>query len=210
MNAPPTPASFTVSDTAALPAHDRPRRRCPEGSLILVVEDDEDTRYVFVESLLHLGYRIVSAASGETGVRTARRLRPNAVLMDVAMPGIDGIEATHRIKADPRTRDCLVIVVTAHGAAMFEAARRAGCDAYFSKPFNAFMLDRVLRLLESPPSSRPPRPRGGVVRRCECRREFTLEAWSSLPLSGRLHVPGSSTVLELRNCPCGTSIVFQA
>jgi CheY-like chemotaxis protein len=178
--------------------------------LILVVEDDEDTRYVFEESLLHLGYRTASAASGELGVRTAQRLRPNAVLMDLAMPGIDGIEATRRIKADSRTRDCLVIVVTAHGVTMFDAARTAGCDAYFSKPFNAFALDRVLRLLETPPSSHPPRPRGGVVRRCECRREFAFEAWGSLPLSGRLHVPGSSTVLELRNCPCGTSIVLHA
>jgi DNA-binding response OmpR family regulator len=128
--------------------------------------------------------------------------------MDLAMPGMDGIEATRRIKVDPRTRDCLVIVVTAHGASMFDAARQAGCDAYFSKPFNALGLDRVLRLLESPPSSRPPRSREGVVRRCECWREFTFKAWTSLALCGRLYVPRSCTVLEMRNCPCGSSIVL--
>jgi CheY-like chemotaxis protein len=128
--------------------------------------------------------------------------------MDLAMPGLDGIEATRRIKADPRTHDCSVIVVTAQGAWMFDEAREAGCDAFFCKPFNAFALDRVLWLLNTPTDSRPWTARRPLVKRCECSRAFTLEEWFALPLCGRVHVLGCATVLEFRNCVCGSSIVM--
>jgi two-component system cell cycle response regulator DivK len=208
MNPAPTAATFSFHEAPTLPARPGSRRGPVDGRMILIVEDDADTRYIFTECLFHLGYRTASASTGELGVRAALQHRPDAVLMDLSMPGIGGIEATRRIKADPRTRNCLVIVVTAQGPSMFDRSREAGCDAYFCKPFNAFALDRVLRLLGTPGSNGPSRTRKHVVKRCECSREFTFDAWLALPLCGRMHVPASDTVLELRNCPCGSSIVL--
>jgi two-component system cell cycle response regulator DivK len=207
---------MTRSTTAAgFGHHEAPtltRRRAAGGAppLILVVEDDPDTRLIYSVSLEHLGYRTEAEASGELGVEAARRSRPEAILMDVAMPGIGGIEATRRIKSDARTRESLVIVVTAHGASMFAEARRAGCDAYFCKPFNAFALDSVLRVLttvHARPSRRDP---SAIVKRCACGREYTQGGWVALPFRGRMHTPRGGTAVELRNCVCGSSIVLPA
>ncbi len=203
-----TPASFEFHEAPTLPGGAEKRRGGTETPMVLVVEDEADTRYVFLECLSSLGYRTAFAANGELGIQAALRLHPAAILMDLGMPGMGGIEATRRIKAYPRTRDCLVIVVTAQGSSMFDTAREAGCDAYFCKPFNAFTLDSVLRMMEAPVRPRPSRGGDVVVKRCECSRTFTLEAWLALPLRGRMHVPGRNTVLELRNCLCGSSIVL--
>ena len=205
----------TSIHAATFEHHEAPtlsQRQSAGGSapLILIVEDEPDTRLIYSESLAHLGYRTVAEASGELGVEAAKRTRPDAILMDVAMPGIDGIEATRRIKADPRTRTSLVIVVTAHGTSMFADARRAGCDAYFCKPFNAFALDSVLRVLTTT-RARPGRAAPTtVVKRCACGREFTPEGWLALPLRGRMHAPRGGQVVELRNCVCGSSIALPA
>lgn len=203
-----TPAGFEFHEAPTLPELTPRRRRGAEGPMVLVVEDEADTRYVFTECLSSLGYRTESAATGELGVQAALRLHPTAILMNIGMPGIGGIEATRRIKGYPRTRDCLVIVVTAQGPSMFDRAREAGCDAYFCKPFNAFTLDDVLRMMETPHAARLSPGRDVVVKRCECSRTFTLEEWLALPLKGRMHIPGRKTALELRNCVCGSSIVM--
>jgi CheY-like chemotaxis protein len=206
----------TSIDAAAFEAHEAPtvtgwrRARAAESPLVLVVEDDLDTRLIYSECLRHLGYRTATAPSGELGIKTALISRPRAIVMDVAMPGIGGIEATRLIKADARTRACLVVVVTAHGAAMFPEARRAGCDAYFCKPFNAFTLDTVLHVLATA-RARPRRPEPtAIVKRCGCGREYTQDAWLALPLLGRMHTPGGGLVVDLRNCACGSSIVLPA
>ena len=179
--------------------------------LVLIVDDDPDTRLMYAECLTHLGYRTATEASGEKGVEAALRFRPDAILMDVAMPGIDGIEATRRIKSDARTRACLAIVVTAHGASVFPEARRAGCDAYFCKPFNAFALDSLLRVLATT-HARPARPASpmAIVKRCDCGREHTWYGWLALPLLGRMHSPRGGVAIELRNCACGSSIALPA
>jgi CheY-like chemotaxis protein len=208
MNPHRTAAGFEFHEAPTLPARTRTSKGGRGELTILVVEDDPDARCVFTECLSHLGYRTATASDGELGVRAALRLRPAAILMDLAMPGVDGLEATRRIKASPSTRDCLVIVVTAHGPSMFDAARAAGCDAFFCKPFNPFAFDRVLRLLGRPPAAAPSARRDVIVKRCECSRRYTLDAWLALPLCGRMHVPRSEVVLELRNCACGSSIVL--
>jgi CheY-like chemotaxis protein len=202
----PSPAGFEFHEAPTQPgiSHTTKKARV-EPPLVLVVEDDDDTRFIYTQSLEHMGYRSVGARSGELGYEAALQLKPSAIVMDVAMPGIGGIEATRRLKADPRTRSMLVIVVTAYGAAMFDAARQAGCDAYFCKPFNAFALDSVLRQLRAP-RLQSRRLRGAYVKRCGCGRHYTHDAWLALPLCGRMHVPGTDRTIELRNCSCGSSL----
>jgi len=203
----------TADIAATFDLHEAPtltgrRRGLGTGPLVLVVDDAPDARDLYAMCLDYLGYRTATATSGVRAVQAALDLLPTAILMDVAMPGdIDGIEATRRIKADPRTRHCLVVVVTAHGASKFGKARTAGCDAYFCKPFNAFALDRVLRMLTTP-EERPPRPPTPVVKRCGCGEEYALEKWLRLPLCGRMHSPHTGLTVELRNCRCGSSLAL--
>lgn len=116
---------------------------------ILLVEDNADNRTIYGTILRHVGYTVAEAASGEEGLRLARDLVPALVLMDVAMPGIDGWEATRILKGDPFTAAIPVVALTAH--AMTEDRRRAeevGCDGYLSKPIEPRrVVDEVRRLV---------------------------------------------------------------
>jgi two-component system, cell cycle response regulator DivK len=112
-----------------------------KNALVLVVDDDEDTRFLYMTALPRMGYRTAGECDGERGAEAALRLQPDAVLMDVGLPVLNGIEATRRIKDDPRTSTCLVIVMTGHGKIKFEEARAAGCDAFFCKPFEPDALN---------------------------------------------------------------------
>ncbi len=181
----------------------------PEGPLVLVVEDDEDTRFLYAESLVRLGYRTAGESDAQGGIDAAFRLRPDAILMDLAMPGMTGVEAIRTLKADPRTSRCLIVVVTGSGMKWFAEARAAGCDAFFGKPFDPSALEHVLRTLPSspePPVAALPR---GVIKRCSCGREYTRSQWLGLPRCGRMHLARRDTVVELRNCPCGSSLSLQ-
>ena len=114
--------------------------------LILIVEDNE-LNLKLVRDLLQVhGYRTAEARDGEEGVEMARRLGPHVVLMDLQLPGMDGLEATRRLKADPRTRDIFVYALTA--LAMKgdeEKAREAGCDGYIPKPIETRELIRKVK-----------------------------------------------------------------
>jgi two-component system cell cycle response regulator DivK len=181
----------------------------PEGPLVLIVEDDEDTRFLYAESLVRLGYRAAGEADARSGIEAAIRLRPDAILMDLAMPGMTGLEATRILKADPRTSRCLIVVVTGSGMKWFDEARAAGCDAFFGKPFDPSAIEHVLRALPSSPEPPvAPLPRD-VVKRCSCGAEFTRSQWSALPRCGQMHLARRDTVVELRNCPCGSSMALQ-
>jgi two-component system cell cycle response regulator DivK len=105
------------------------------GKKILVVEDDLDNRRIVVKVLQVDGYRVVEAADGLEALSQARAELPDLILMDLALPSLDGWEATRRLKGDPQTRRIPVIALTA--VAMRgdeEQARAAGCDDYLSKP----------------------------------------------------------------------------
>jgi two-component system cell cycle response regulator DivK len=181
-----------------------PKGLLADGPLVLVVDDDREARSVWAECLSHLGYRSLSASTGEEGIRVAIEERPRVVLMDVTMPGMGGIEATRHLKADERTCDCLVIVVSAHEQAIFTEALHAGCDAFFCKPFNAFALDGILRLLTTQRLARS----SPVVKRCACGRSYTYDEWSRLRFYGGVQVRNGREVLEVRNCACGWHIVM--
>ena len=113
---------------------------------ILVAEDDADNRRIVVKVLTVEGHETLEAADGRTTVEIARRERPDLILMDLAMPGMDGWEAARRLKADPETADIPIIALTAFAMrGDEERAREAGCDAYLSKPCRPQTIRDVVR-----------------------------------------------------------------
>lgn len=201
----PTPAVFEFHEAPTQPAGSKPRKTAGVAPLVLVVDDEADARDMYAICLEQLGYRTAQAMNGEEAVVAALRNPPDAILMDMSMPGMGGIEAMRRIKSDPRMGRCHIIMITAHGDSVFEEARAAGCDAYFCKPFNIFALDSVLRLLA--PGAALPEPRNeAVVKVCGCGESYSLDAWLVLPLCGRMHA-GTKTA-EIRNCRCGSSLAL--
>ena len=108
---------------------------------ILVVDDSSDGREMLAEYLTFRGFSVVEAANGETAIELVHKRRPAVILMDLQMPGIGGWDATRQIKANPATKDIIVIAVTARALAPEEGiARQAGCDAFIAKPFDIMAL----------------------------------------------------------------------
>lgn len=104
---------------------------------ILVIEDHEDNRRILRDLLTSAGFDLVEATTGEEGVALAETQRPDLILMDIQLPGLDGYEATRRIKANPVLRQIPIIAVTSYALSGDEVkAREAGCDAYVTKPFS--------------------------------------------------------------------------
>ena len=113
---------------------------------ILVVEDQEDNRRILRDLLTSVGYDIIEAINGEEGVTMAERHRPDLILMDIQLPGLDGYEATRRIKANPMLRQIPIIAVTSYALSGDDVkAFDAGCDGYVSKPFSPRALLAKIR-----------------------------------------------------------------
>ena len=109
---------------------------------ILYVEDNEDNVYMLKNRLTRAGFTVIVATDGAEGVAMAASEQPDLVLMDLSLPGIDGEEATRRIKADPATKRIPVIALTANAmAGDREKALAAGCDDFDTKPVE---LERLL------------------------------------------------------------------
>ena len=105
--------------------------------LIVLIEDNEKNRKLARDVLTHQGYRVAEAESAEDGLALVARERPALILMDIHLPGIDGIEALRRLRADAGTRDIPVLAVTA--SAMTHDRQKilaAGFDGYQSKPIS--------------------------------------------------------------------------
>jgi len=104
---------------------------------ILAVEDHEENRRIIRDLLTSAGFEMIEALTGEDGVRLAESERPDLILMDIQLPGLDGYEATRRIKANPALRAIPIIAVTSYALSGDEVkAREAGCDDYVTKPFS--------------------------------------------------------------------------
>ena len=104
---------------------------------ILVVEDHEDNRRIMHDLLTSSGYGVIEAVTGIEGVTAAETHRPDLILMDIQLPGIDGYEATRQIKANPNLQKVPIIVVTSYALSGDDVkAFEAGCDAYVAKPFS--------------------------------------------------------------------------
>ena len=109
----------------------------PPTQTVLVVDDHEDNRRILRDLLRSAGYEVIEATTGEDGVTTAKARTPDLILMDIQLPGIDGYEATRRIKADDMLRRIPLIVVTSYALSGDDAkALAAGADAYVAKPFS--------------------------------------------------------------------------
>jgi two-component system cell cycle response regulator DivK len=113
---------------------------------ILVVEDHEDNRQILRDMLSAAGYEMVEAHDGEQALEKVAASRPDLILMDIQLPGIDGYEVTRRIKADPALAAIPIIAVTSYALAGDDAkAKAAGCDDYVAKPFSPRQLLTKIR-----------------------------------------------------------------
>jgi len=111
---------------------------------ILIVEDVQYNRELLVQ-LLEDDYEVLTAADGAAGIEAAARHRPDLILMDLSLPGVDGWEATRRLKARPETQAIPVIALTAHAMqGDEERARACGCDDYLTKPIDEDRLFETL------------------------------------------------------------------
>jgi len=103
--------------------------------LVLVVEDYQDAREMYAAYLAFSGYRVAEATNGIEAIEKTVELMPDIILMDLALPRMDGWEATRRLKDDERTRHIPIVALTGHALqGHAEGARRAGCDAFVTKP----------------------------------------------------------------------------
>jgi two-component system cell cycle response regulator DivK len=103
---------------------------------ILAIEDHAENRRILGYLLASAGFEMIEAVTGEEGVATAEKEQPDLIIMDIQLPGLDGYEATRRIKANPALRHIPIIVVTSYALSGDDVkAFEAGCDAYVTKPF---------------------------------------------------------------------------
>ncbi len=130
------------------------------GETILVVEDNESNMKLIRALLLSEGYVVQMAEDAEQAQEKLATLHPDLILMDVQLPGMDGLTCTRQLKADPKTHDILIIALTAY--AMMgdqQKALDAGCDAYITKPIERVLflktvrrsLDAISSAVETPP-----------------------------------------------------------
>ena len=122
-------------------------------STVLIVEDNDKNMKLARDVLQAKGYDTLEAVTGEQGVELAREKRPDLVLMDIQLPGINGIEAFRRIRADPASARIPVVALTASVTPTDRSAiNAAGFDAFVSKPINLKeFLDTVRRLAGGEP-----------------------------------------------------------
>jgi CheY-like chemotaxis protein len=117
-----------------------PEREAP---LVLLVEDDTDTREMYSEYLSYSGLRVAEAPTGFRALQRAREQKPDVVVTDIWMPGMDGLELSRRLRAEGPTRDVPIIAVSGNPTAA--GAHEAGCDMMLEKPCTP---DRLLHAIE--------------------------------------------------------------
>ena len=131
--------------------------------LVLVVEDYQDAREMYAAYLSFSGYRVAEATNGLEAIEKTIELMPDIILMDLALPRMDGWEATRRLKDDERTKHIPIVALTGHAlAGHAEGARQAGCDAFVTKPcLPDALVAEIQRMLsgraESGQAKKPPR-----------------------------------------------------
>jgi len=128
---------------------DRLKRGCALAATVLVADDDADILHVIELNFRLEGFEVVTARDGADALAKAVAVRPDLVVLDVLMPGIDGYTICARIRADASLAAVPVLIVSAnYGSADLEAARRAGANDFLVKPFHpAMLLDKAKAML---------------------------------------------------------------
>jgi two-component system alkaline phosphatase synthesis response regulator PhoP len=131
---------------------------------ILMVDDEEDIVELVAFNLKRERYAVVTATTGEEAMRLAREQRPHLIVLDLMLPGVDGLEVTRHLKADPGTRHIPIVMLTAKGEeADIVAGLELGADDYITKPFSPRVLvARVKAVLRR--KTKAPAEETGVVR----------------------------------------------
>ena len=122
------------------------------GRTVLIVEDQLEMRAIASAYLERHGYRVLATDNGAEGVRRAREEHPDMIIMDVSVPGMDGIRATAELKGDPATRGIPILIVSAHPyGSVGRRAVDAGCDGWLNKPCDPRrLLQEVQRRVGAP------------------------------------------------------------
>lgn len=121
----------------------------PRGTLLVIEDNPKNMK--LVRDLLQIGrYQVLEATDAESGIKLAREHQPDLILMDLKLPGMDGLSATRIIRADADLKDTAIAALTAHVMqGIEEKARRAGCDGFITKPIDTrSFLDTISRLVE--------------------------------------------------------------
>jgi two-component system cell cycle response regulator DivK len=130
-------------------------------ALILLVDDFVDNREMYALYLNHSGFEVAEAGNGLEALQQAFSLLPDLIVMDLSLPGLDGWEATRRLKDDARTRHIPVLALTSHALEGFsEGAREAGCDGFVTKPCLPEQLVSEIRAMLD--KTRRPKSRSGI------------------------------------------------
>ena len=125
----------------------REREKTANSKLILIVEDDRLSMTLLSDFLNAHGYRVLKTSEGSEAINLARDERPDLILMDIRLPGINGFDVTRLLKQDDQTKAIPVIAVTAFATPEDETkALKSGCAAHITKPVN---VDELLRTVES-------------------------------------------------------------
>lgn len=116
------------------------------GEPVLVVDDNSQNLKLVRVLLSTEGYDVRTAVDAEEALGKLEQFMPRLILMDLQLPGMDGLELTRKLKADPVRRDIAIIAVTAYAMkGDEEKARAAGCDGYVAKPIDIETLPRMVR-----------------------------------------------------------------
>jgi CheY-like chemotaxis protein len=133
----------------------------PSRSTILVVDDNPVNLKLAADVLGFEGYQILRAEDAEEAIKVIEANRPDLILMDIALPGMDGLTLTRRLKADPKTKDIVIVALTAFAMkGDDQKALEAGCDAYVTKPIDTRKLPIDIANLLQIATSNPTGPGG--------------------------------------------------
>jgi DNA-binding response OmpR family regulator len=149
--------------TDNLPSENASRAPRKAELVVLLVEDTVDQRVLFARELTDAGFTVVQACDGPAAIEQAHRFGPQAVLLDLMLPGVNGFSVARFLREDERTRDAAIVAVTALGSETLRiSALEAGCDLFIRKPVEAAdVVGQLIRLLEQR-RARPDAFRAGV------------------------------------------------
>ena len=130
---------------ACIPSYPPHGRRCLASEPILIVDDNPQNLKLARVILSAEGYEVRTAIDAEDALNVLKSFAPRLILLDVQLPGMDGLELTRRLKADPAHRDVAIIALTSYAMKGDDAkAFAAGCDGYLSKPIDIEALPRAV------------------------------------------------------------------